>query len=128
MLKFFINGAIIQILTLVLQSLLFNCALGCPSNGTGGIWFAMLFKYCYYNPHSQIKLCCLNCKFSKRVYPYVLLGVSIVLSLRIPLEMVVGLLYGLFQVNVEKWITFPSDWLAKIARLIKVDFVDCWIK
>lgn len=120
MVKFIVNGAIIQILTLILQYLLFDPASVLPTNGVGGIWLALVFKYCHYNSDSQIKFCCLNWKFKKSVYPYVLLGVSIVLSWRVPLEMVIGLLYGLLQVNAERWSTFPGDWLAKIARLIRV--------
>ena len=48
MLKYLINGAIIQIITVSIEYLMFSDDES-PVNGAGGIWFCLLFKYCYYN-------------------------------------------------------------------------------
>jgi len=60
----------------------------------------MLFKYCYYNPEGPIKFCCFDWKIKKIYYPFVLMGVIMVLRFSLPIDLMVGALYALFQVKI----------------------------
>ena len=129
MLKYLVNGMLIQIITLGIQKLVIyeKGEMG-VINGAGGIWFCMLFKYCYYNYDGEIKFCCFAWKFKRGIYPYILLAVVMVLLFRLPLEMLVGLAYGGLQVLVEKKTVFPGACLTKVAGLFKVNSIDCWVR
>lgn len=95
--KFLVNGAIITLITLGVQLLI---SFEKPQlNGVYGIWFNMLFKYCYFNAERDIKFCCFNWKIKKTIYPLVLMVICILLSFTIPIDMVVGLIYGFLEVK-----------------------------
>jgi hypothetical protein len=89
------------LITVVLQFLFFSPDPESPVfNTVCGVWFCMVFKYCYFNGDRQIKFCCFPWKFRRVFYPYILLGVCMVISFRVPIEMVVGILCGLLQVKI----------------------------
>ena len=126
MLKYLVNGDVIQLLTLSIQYLLYGDNTS-PVNGAGGIWFCLLFKYCYYNGQAPIKFCCFSWKFKRGIYPFVLFGVCVLLSFGIPLDMLVGLLYGVMQVMIEKVTLFPAGCTTKIGGLLNFNSIQCWI-
>lgn len=126
--KFLVNGAIITLITLGIQLMIgFEKP---PLNGVYGIWFNMLFKYCYFNSEREIKFCCFNWKIKKVVYPFVLLAVCIILTFSIQIDMVVGLLYGLLEVKFERIFCFSTGKALynKLSKVIKLDSVKCWIQ
>ena len=125
--KYLINGAVIQLLTLLIQYLMYAPNEAVPVNGASGIWFCLLFKYCYYNSNADIKFCCFSWKFKRSLYPFVLFGVCVVISFGSPLDMMVGLLYGLMQVGVEKVTVFPGGLTTKIGGMINIQYFKCWI-
>jgi hypothetical protein len=126
--KFIVNGAVITLITLGIQAVIgYEKA---PINGVYGIWFNMLFKYCYYNAEREIKFCCFNWKMKKTVYPFVLLGICVVLSFSIPVDMIVGLLYGFLEVKCERIFCFLSGkgMYSKLSTFLKIDSLKCWIQ
>lgn len=126
MFKYLLNGAVIQLATVCLQKLLTSEGGAVSVSGVGGIWFSMLFKYCYFNHAHNIKFCCFNWKFKRGLYPFVLLGVCCLLLFRIPLDMVVGLLYGLMQVMAEKVTVYPANCLDRLTSKLSFN-IGCWI-
>jgi hypothetical protein len=69
-----ISGIIIQILYVIIIWLLPNGLLVYVSFGNFyGIWFNLIFKYCYFNHKYQIKLCCFPFKINTKIYPFIFL-------------------------------------------------------
>ena len=118
MLKFLLNGALIQLITLALELVIFGQGQVSPINGATGVWFSMVYKYCHYNGDAEIKFCCFSCKIKGRYYPFVLFGVCTLISFGVDLPMLVGLVYGLFQVILERITTFPSGIIVKLASCL----------
>ena len=102
MVKYLVNGMMIQLVTLFIQYWLFYTPGDdeVVTNGGAGIWFCLLTKYCFYNGSVEVKFCCFRWKFKRIVYPFVLFGVTVLLSFGIPLDVLVGLVYGLIQVGL----------------------------
>jgi hypothetical protein len=130
MLSFILNGAVIQLATLLVQSLFSFEESKSPLNGVEGIWFCMVYKYCYFNSENKIKFCCFKYKFKRAIYPFILLGVCILLKFSIPISMIVGLLYGMMQVAVEKYTTKLSARILydKLSIIIESSSMKCWIR
>jgi len=130
MLSFILNGAVIQLLTLFVQSLFTFEEAKSPLNGVEGIWFCMLYKYCYFNSENKIKFCCFNYKFKRAIYPFILLAVCILLKFSIPISMIVGLLYGMMQVAVENYTTKLSARICfdKLSTILQNNSIKCWIR
>jgi hypothetical protein len=122
-----LNGAVIQLLTLLLQLLVYSLDEPAPVNGAMGIWFCLLYKYCHYNSQAQIKFCCFKWKFRRGTYPFILLAVCILLAFGVKLEAVVGLAYGMLQCLLERITPFPSGLVGKLGRLFSLSSVHCWV-
>ena len=121
MLKFILNGAVIQLLTLLLEYyVIYSSKDEVQFNGAGGIWFCLLTKYCFFNGAAKIKFCCFNWKFNRKIYPFVLLAVCTLINFGIPYDMMIGLLYGLLQVYLEKITIFPAAITTRIGLLINI--------
>lgn len=90
----------------------------------------MVYKYCYFNSENQIKFCCFNWKFKRAIYPFILLAVCIVLKFSIPISMIVGLLYGMAQVAIEKLTTRLSARICydKLSSVLEGISIKCWIR
>jgi hypothetical protein len=56
-----------------------------------GVWFNFIFKYCYFNPRTKIKLCCFPIKLSKLVYPWALLAFIMLWNFNIKLDAIIGI-------------------------------------
>lgn len=128
MTKFIVNSAIIVLITLLIQYLLSYETY--PSNGVEGIWFNMLFKYCYFNSETEMKFCCFNWKFKKTLYPYLLLAICAFLKFSIPVEMIVGLMMALLEIKMENYcgILFGKGVFNKISSFVNLTSVKCWIQ
>ena len=87
----------------------------------------MLTKYCLCNSQAKIKFCCFNFKFKRTLYPFILFAVCCLINFGIPLDMLVGLLYGITQFFMEKVTTFPSMFITKLSGLLNLSSVDCWV-
>lgn len=90
----------------------------------------MLYKYCYFNSENKIKFCCFDWKFKRSVYPFILLAVCTLLRFSIPISMIVGLLYGMAQVAIEKLTTKLSARICydKLGNFLEGNSFKCWIR
>ena len=79
-----------------IQYFLLNSGFNEPL-GVTGIWFNMMFKFCYYNRNAKIKFCCFPWKINRLFYPYVFFLMLTILFLRVRLEMVIGLMLGMIE-------------------------------
>ena len=126
--RFIVNGSIITLIALAVEAVIGYEKP--PLNGVYGIWFNMLFKYCYFNAERDIKFCCFGWKIKKTVYPLVLLALCIIFSFSIPVDMIVGLLYGFVEVKFERFCCLATgkSFYEKLSSIIRLDSVKCWIQ
>ncbi len=60
-------------------------------------WFNMLYKYCYYNPTTPIKICFTSFTIPQKYYPFLLLPITILPSLTLRYDAIFGLLFSIIE-------------------------------
>lgn len=90
--NFIIVGALIQLIYSTIGELLPAAfTLYCYFGSIEGIWFNLMFKYCYFNRDSRIKLCCFPVQVPKLAYPFIFLAILSLLDFKIKLDGVIGI-------------------------------------
>jgi hypothetical protein len=78
----------------------------------------MLTKYCYFNPEGDIKFCCFSWKIKKILYPFILMLVFTVLRFNIPIDLIVGIAYGLLQAKLSSFLPKSKFFSSKVGKLL----------
>jgi hypothetical protein len=60
-----------------------------------GIWFNLIFKYCYFNNRNKIKLCCFPWKIQTNLYPLIFGLFIMLLTFEIKIDVFIGMGLGL---------------------------------
>ena len=97
LMTYLLGGLFVQLLTAILSfwllpadisSRFFMAGDGC------GIWFNFMFKYCWFNRNTKVKLCCFDCMVPKIAYPFLMfliLTLFDIFQFRFRLDILVGL-------------------------------------
>lgn len=56
-----------------------------------GIWFNLMFKYCFFNAKTKIKFCCFPFKLSKIAYPFAFLAFLTLWNFSLKLDALIGI-------------------------------------
>ncbi len=126
--RFVVNGAVVTAVTLGIQAAIgFESA---PVNGVQGVWFNLMFKYCYFNDQRDIKFCLCGWKVRKPLYPLVLFAILTIFTFRIDISILVGIAYAFLEVRFQRVFCLATgkSFYDRISRLISLDSVKCWIQ
>lgn len=88
------------------------------------MWFYFIFKYCYFNGKTKIKLCCFDFRISKIVYVFVLFAVWTLFSFGILVDAIVGIGLGYLECRFFKGSFMSCNSDLCLGFLSKFD---CWV-
>lgn len=91
---------IIHFLTSLLIGLLYDPILKAASTGIVSLVCAEVAMYCSANPDTHSRLFLIPYNIPSKIFPFILLGVFLVVNLAIKVDILVGVFYGYFLGNI----------------------------
>ena len=131
--NYFLMGAIIQFLTATICYWILPQSWGgwiMPGDSCG-IWFNLVFKYCFFNSENPIKMCCCRLMIKKIHYPFILLAIIQLMDIfdfKFRIDALIGLGIAYLQCRFFKANPLSCCGICdKCCSKCPMTSFDCWI-
>jgi hypothetical protein len=118
------SGIFIGTVTLGVQWLL---GIQSQLNGVTGVWFSIVYKYCFYNPQGQFQFCLCKLRTSKQLYPFILYLLCCLLTFSVDLAGLVGLLLAVLEVRLPRISMLTSPGVFQRLESCISPNIKCWV-
>lgn len=96
--------------------------------GLCGVWFNLMFKFCFYNK-AEIKMCCCDVKIPRVAYPFVFAPILCLIYWQVMWDILAGILLAVLEsVLIRRNATdLPSSVYERVDRCCPCAGSESWV-